>query len=62
MIKILIILLLLYVVKTYYIYKLRSKRDNLDLTVPSNKLMCKDINNTINLLNGDWLWTLARKK
>ena len=62
MIKILIILLLLYVVKTYYIYKLRSKRDNLDLTVPSNKLMCKDINNTINLLNGAWLWTLAKKK
>ena len=62
MIEILIILLLLYVVKTYYIYKLRLKRDNLDLTLPSNKLMCKDINNTINLLNGAWLWTLAKKK
>lgn len=56
------ILILIYLVKTYAVYKLRYKRDRINLTTPMGKLECKKMNETIDILTGAWIFSFLKKK
>ena len=53
---ILAILLIVYIFKSYYVYKLRQKRNRIDFTTKQGKYDILRINNLIDFLNGTWLW------
>lgn len=55
-------ILLLYILKTYIVYKLRYKRDRINLTTPTGKLECRNINKTIDVLTGAWIFSFLKKK
>jgi len=56
------ILILLYLVKTYAVYKLRFKRDHLNLLTTTGKVECRRLNKTIDVLTGAWIFSFLRKK
>jgi len=56
------ILLLLYTIKSYIVYKMRYKRDRINLTTPTGKLQCKKMNQTIDILTGGWILSFLKKK
>lgn len=58
MIYILSILLLIYILKAWYVYKLRQKRDRIDFTTKQGKYEILRINNLIDFLNGVWLYKI----
>lgn len=62
MILTLTILILLYILKSYVIYKLRFKRDHLNLLTPTGKVECRRLNKTIDVLTGAWIFSFLRKK
>lgn len=63
MIITLTILLILYIIKSYVIYKLRYKRDHLNLlTTPTGKVECRRLNKTIDVLTGAWIFSFLKKK
>lgn len=61
MIYILTILLLIYALKTFYVFKLRKIRNRISLRDRSGKLRIIQINNLIDLLNGYFLWNQFRR-
>ena len=50
-----IILIVLYSIKTFIVYRLRRKRDIIDLSTPTGKLECRRLNEAIDILNGGWI-------
>lgn len=52
---IVIILVMLYAVKTYIVYRLRKKRDDVDFSTLRGKLEIQKLNNLIDFLNG-YIW------
>lgn len=60
MIYILTILLLIYILKAFYVYKLRQKRNRIDFTTKQGKYEILRINNLIDFLNGTWLWRTSK--
>lgn len=52
---IIIILVVLYIVKSYIVYKLRKKRDDVDFSTLRGKLEIQKLNNLIDFLNG-YIW------
>lgn len=55
MLTIIIILVALYAIKSYIVYKLRKKRDEVDFSTLRGKLEIQKLNNLINFLNG-YVW------
>lgn len=53
---IIIILVVLYIVKSYIVYRLRIKRDDVDFSTLRGKLEIQKLNNLIDFLNG-YIWT-----
>lgn len=62
MVYLIAIIILYLVVISFIVDKLRKERDELDLTTPTGKLRCREINKAIDLMNGFWLWSLLKKK
>lgn len=62
MIYLIAIIIVYLVVINFITDKLRKERDELDLTTPTGKLRCKQINKSIDLMNGFWLWKLLANK
>lgn len=62
MIYLAITIVCLWALKVYAVYKLRYKRDRIDLTTLRGKHECREINKTIDILTGAWLWSFQRKK
>jgi hypothetical protein len=57
------IILAIYIVNRLIVYKLRKKRDNLNLVSNySDKLKGKRINEVIDILNGGWILKLNKSK
>lgn len=52
---IIIILVALYAIKSYIVYKLRKKRDDVDFSTLRGKLEIQKLNNLIDFLNG-YIW------
>lgn len=52
---IIIILVVLYAIKSYIVYKLRKKRDDVDFSTLRGKLEIQKLNNLIDFLNG-YIW------
>lgn len=52
---IIIILFVLYAIKSYIVYKLRKKRDDVDFSTLRGKLEIQKLNNLIDFLNG-YIW------
>ena len=52
---IIIILVVLYIVKSYIVYRLRKKRDDVDFSTLRGKLEIQKLNNLIDFLNG-YVW------
>lgn len=52
---IIIILFVLYIVKSYIVYKLRKERDDVDFSTLRGKLEIQKLNNLIDFLNG-YVW------
>ena len=53
---IIIILVVLYIVKSYIVYRLRIKRNDVDFSTLRGKLEIQKLNNLIDFLNG-YIWT-----
>lgn len=60
MMYILSILVLIYAMKAFYVYKLRQKRNSIDFTTKEGKYDIVRINNLIDFLNGTWLWKKSK--
>ena len=59
----LIAIIIIYLgVINFIIDNLKKERDDIDLTTPTGKLRCREINKAIDLMNGFWLWSLLKKK
>lgn len=56
----LILLFIVYVLKTIYVFKLRQKRDRIDFTTKQGAWEIIRINNLIDYLNGAWLWKKSK--
>jgi hypothetical protein len=56
------IILAIYIINRLIVYKLRKKRDYINLTTHTGKLKCKRLNETIDILTGGWILKLNKSK
>lgn len=54
---IIIILVVLYIIKSYIVYRLRKKRNDVDFSTLRGKLEIQKLNNLIDFLNG-YVWKI----
>lgn len=54
------ILLAYYILKSIYVYRLRRKRNNIDLSTTIGRTKCRELNERIDFLNGAWIWKLRK--
>lgn len=55
-------ILTIYIINRLLVYKLRKKRDNVNLATHTGKLKCKRLNETIDIMTGAWLYKLNKSK